>query len=80
MTVLQIGPNTLIGVDELANNRKFGEGTLLVDSEEVILCYVSKQLFLTSINEREITKLLRAESDCIKYPKDEAILVKRRGK
>ena len=79
LTVLYVGPNTFIGVDELSNNRKFSEGTLLVESDEVTLCYISKHLFLTSISEKEITRLLRSESDCIKYPKDEAILVKKRG-
>ena len=77
--MLHVGPGIFIGVDELANNEKFSEGTLVVDSDEIILCYVSKALFLTGVTEREITKLIRSEGDCIKYPNDEAILVKRRG-
>ena len=76
---MHVGPATFIGVDELANNTKFGAGTLVVDSDEVILCYITKSLFLTGTSEKEITKLLRSENDCIKYPNDEAILVKKRG-
>lgn len=32
------------------------------------------------MNEKEVGNLLRADNDCIKYPKDEAVLVRRRGK
>ena len=62
----------------MANNAKFTEGTLVVDDDEVILCYIDKESFMTGVSEREITKMIRSE-DTIKYPKDEAILVKQRG-
>ena len=79
MTVLQVKPYTFIGLDEVSNNNKFREGTLVVDSDEAVLCYVKNMAFLTAVNEKEITRLLRDDTDCIKYPKDEAILVQKRG-
>ena len=36
---------------------------------------------ITKLNQKEMNNLLRAaDSDCVKYPKDEAVLVRRRGK
>lgn len=40
--MLHVEPNTLIGVFEAANNLKFSEGTLVVEDDEVVLCYIKK--------------------------------------
>ena len=74
MTVLRVEPPLLIGVDESINNTKFSEGTLIVDENETILCHIDKITFLNTMNEKELTRLVKS-TDCIIYPKEEDILV-----
>ena len=72
--MLKVEPPLLIGVDEAVNNTKFCEGSLLVDEDETILCLVDRYTFINALPEKELTKLLKSEN-CIKYPKEEDILV-----
>ena len=54
MTVLHVGPGTLIGVDEVSNNIKFSQGTLVVDEEDTIICFIDKGVFMQIISEKEV--------------------------
>lgn len=77
--MLFVGPKTFIGPQEVAANAKFVEGTLYIDEEDTILCYINKVNFLQALNDKELTRLLKSDRDCIQYPLDEDILVKKRG-
>lgn len=46
MTVLHVGAGTLIGVEEVSNNTKFNQGTLVVDEDDTIICFIDKNLFM----------------------------------
>ena len=64
LTVLTVGPGTFIGPHEIRYNEAFQEGTLLVDEDETILCYIEPKHFMQQISELELQKLTKS-ADCI---------------
>jgi len=52
--VVRIGPKTFVGIQEIYNNTMFMEGTLLVDDDETVLCYVDKVRILHAFSDREL--------------------------
>lgn len=78
LTVLTVGPGTLIGPNEIKVNEAFQEGNLIVDEDETILCYCSPKSFLQQISELELSKLVKSD-DCMQAPQEEEILVRRKG-
>lgn len=77
--MLTIGPKKFIGAQEVNQNSKFMEGMLYVDEDETILCYINKVNFLQAINDKELQRLLKQETDCAQYPLDEDIQVRIRA-
>lgn len=59
LNVLRIYPKTFIGVQEVNANTKFMEGSLYVEEDDTILCYISKVKILEVLSDKELTKLLK---------------------
>ena len=74
-----VGAGIFIGIEEARENKAFDYGTLYVDEDDTILCYIEKFDFLRAVNEKDIRKLIGTEEDCAKFPNEEDIIVRKRA-
>ena len=65
LSVLTVGPKTFIGAQEATANTKYTEGSLFVDEDDTVLCYVHKMHFLHAFSDKELGMLLRSPVDCV---------------
>jgi len=76
---MTVGPGVFIGIQEAYKNQPFSYGSLLVDVDNTILCYINKFSFMRQVDERELKRLMGSKEDSAKFPEVEDIIVKHCG-